>query len=110
MSALVLDPCYRGTPIEKIARGMPCELRWHSGYRVAVEVIQAHPTFRGEAVVAAAEAIAVDGELTPPPSVTPVGRDGSICRRSSRSGTTWADSGDATRRSSSDATIRGPPT
>ena len=65
VSALVLDPCYRGTPIETIARGMPCELRWHSGYRVAVEVIQAHPTFRGEAVVAAAEAIAVDGELTP---------------------------------------------
>ena len=65
VSALVLDPSYRGSPIERLARSLPCELRWHSGYRVAIDVIREHPTFRGADIVAAAEAIAVDGELTP---------------------------------------------
>ena len=89
---------------------MPCELRWHSGYRVAVEVVQAHPTFRGEAVVAAAEAIAVDGELTPS-AIGDARREGRFDLQTVKQiWTTWAVSGDATRRSSSDATIRGPPT
>ena len=65
VSALVLDPSYRGTPIEAAARRLPCALRWHSGYRVGVDVIRTHPTFRGDEIVAAAEAIAVDGVLTP---------------------------------------------
>ncbi len=65
VSSLVLDPSYRGSPIEEIARRLPCELRWHSGYRVAVDVVSEHPGFRGDDVVAAAEAIAVDGVLTP---------------------------------------------
>src|SRR4029077_15002786 len=65
VSALVLDPSYRGSAIENIARDLPCELRWHSGYRVAIDVIRRHRTFRGEEVVAPAEVIAVGGELTP---------------------------------------------
>ena len=65
VSTLVLDPSYRGSPIERLARGLPCELRWHSGYRAGVELIRGHPAFRGGDIVAAAEAIAVDGELTP---------------------------------------------
>jgi GNAT superfamily N-acetyltransferase len=65
VSTLVLDPSYRGSPIELLARRLPCELRWHSGYRVGLDVIREHPTFRGADIVAAAEAIAVDGELTP---------------------------------------------
>ena len=66
ISALVLDPSYRGTPIERRSRSLPCELRWHSGYRVADRRDPASiPTYRGPEIVAAAEAIASDGVLTP---------------------------------------------
>ena len=65
VSTLVLDPSYRGSPIERVARGLACDLRWHSGYRLGIDVVRQHPTFGGDDIVAAAEAIAVNGELTP---------------------------------------------
>ena len=44
VEAVVLDPCYRGTP---------------------VEVLRAHPGYRGPEFVALGESLAVDGVLTP---------------------------------------------
>jgi ribosomal protein S18 acetylase RimI-like enzyme len=62
---LVLDPSYRGTQIEVIARRLPCRLQWHSGYRANVDVLTEHPAYRGPEIVDAAVEIAVDGMLTP---------------------------------------------
>ena len=61
----MLDPSYRGTEIEAMARRLPCRLRWHSGYRVGVEVLEEHPDYRGAEIVDAAIELAVDGVLTP---------------------------------------------
>lgn len=34
--ALVLDACYRGTPVEAAARRLPCRVEWHPGHRLTV--------------------------------------------------------------------------
>lgn len=65
VEALVLDPCYRGTPIEAIARRLPCALEWHPGFRLAVEVLRRHPDYRGQQFVDLGAAIAQDGWLDP---------------------------------------------
>ncbi|MDN4054761.1 DUF3626 domain-containing protein [Massilia sp. YIM B02763] len=63
--ALVLDPCYRGTPIEAAARKLPCALEWHPGFRLAVKTLRRHPDYRGRAYVDLGERIARDGWLDP---------------------------------------------
>jgi GNAT superfamily N-acetyltransferase len=65
LSSLVLDPSYRGTAIETIARRLPLELRWHSGYRVSVDELVEHASYRGPEIVDAAALIADSGVLTP---------------------------------------------
>lgn len=59
--ALVLDPCYRNTPIEDEARKLPCEIQWHHGLRLALDVLQLHGDYRGEEVVEVGRTVAVDG-------------------------------------------------
>lgn len=58
LPALVLDPSYRGSVIEKTARRLPCRVRWHSGYRATVDQLAEHPAYRGREIVDAARAIA----------------------------------------------------
>lgn len=65
LSTLTLDPSYRGTPTEAMARRLPCRLRWHSGFRVATDVVIDNPSYRGPEIVAAAIEMAGDGDLTP---------------------------------------------
>jgi hypothetical protein len=65
VEAVVLDPCYRGTPVEEDARRLGAEVEWHPGYRLPVEVLRAHPGYRGPEFVALGESLAVDGVLTP---------------------------------------------
>ncbi|MEV1007758.1 DUF3626 domain-containing protein [Streptomyces sp. NPDC049881] len=65
VAALVLDPSYRGTPVEADARLLPCPVEWHAGFRLTVEELAAHPGFRGPEYVALGRAIAVDGRLDP---------------------------------------------
>ena len=65
LRSVVLDPSYRGTTTEDVARTLPCIVRWHSGYRVATDVLADHATYRGAEIVAAAMDIAEDGVLTP---------------------------------------------
>ncbi|MGM1059822.1 DUF3626 domain-containing protein [Saccharothrix sp. Mg75] len=63
--ALVLDPSYRGTPVEEAASRLPCAVEWHPGFHLHVDELRRHPDFRGPRSTALGEEIAVDGVLTP---------------------------------------------
>ncbi len=65
VEALVLDPCYRGTEIEAMARTLPCALEWHAGFRLSVDELRRHPDYRGARYVELGCALAPDGWLTP---------------------------------------------
>ncbi|MCX5417509.1 DUF3626 domain-containing protein [Streptomyces sp. NBC_00059] len=61
--ALVLDPCFRGTDVEKAARALPCPLEWHGGFRLGTDELRRHPEYRGPEYVELGSGIAVDGFL-----------------------------------------------
>lgn len=63
VEALVLDPCYRDTPIETQAHELGVRVEWHDGFAVTTEDLRRHPDFRGDHIVAVAETVAVTGRL-----------------------------------------------
>ncbi|MGW2077861.1 DUF3626 domain-containing protein [Streptomyces sp. NPDC001939] len=63
--ALVLDPCYRGTPVEAAALRLGCAVEWHGGFRLGVEELRRHPDYRGQEYVELAARVAVGGVLDP---------------------------------------------
>ncbi|MEP6855262.1 MAG: DUF3626 domain-containing protein [Pedococcus sp.] len=65
VEALVLDPAFRDTEVERAANELPCAIEWHEGFRLRLDTVRAHPDYRGAHVVALAEAVAVDGWLDP---------------------------------------------
>lgn len=65
VEALVLDPAYRGTAVERAARRLPCAVEWHPGFRLPVDELRRHPDYRGRRYVELGEEVAVDGVLTP---------------------------------------------
>ncbi|WP_438297244.1 DUF3626 domain-containing protein [Streptomyces sp. HUAS TT7] len=65
VEALVLDPSYRGTAVEDMARRLPCAIEWHPGFRLAVDHLRRHPDYRGQEYVDLGAEIAVDGWLAP---------------------------------------------
>ncbi|MFF1394490.1 DUF3626 domain-containing protein [Streptomyces sp. NPDC058287] len=65
VEALVLDPCYRGTPVEAAALRLGCAVEWHGGFRLGVEELRRHPDYRGQEYVELAARIAVGGVLDP---------------------------------------------
>ncbi|WP_432940075.1 DUF3626 domain-containing protein [Kribbella sp. CA-253562] len=65
VEALVLDPSFRGTEVERAAERLPCPVEWHGGFALSVEVLREYPGFRGQQVVDLGARIAVDGWLTP---------------------------------------------
>ncbi|MEV7543765.1 DUF3626 domain-containing protein [Streptomyces sp. NPDC089915] len=65
VEALVLDPCYRGTPVEAAAGRLPCPVEWHDGFRLTVEELRRHPAYRGPEFVELGARIAVGGGLDP---------------------------------------------
>ncbi|MFI6561990.1 DUF3626 domain-containing protein [Streptomyces sp. NPDC050534] len=65
MEALVLDACYRGTPVEAAARALPCPVEWHPGYRLSVPELLRHADYRGREYVELGAAIAQDGMVDP---------------------------------------------
>jgi hypothetical protein len=46
--ALVLDPCYHGTPTESAARHLACPIEWHGGFTVTTAELRRHPGYRGQ--------------------------------------------------------------
>ncbi|RRS01572.1 DUF3626 domain-containing protein [Glycomyces terrestris] len=65
VEALVLDPCYRDTPVEAAARKLGCPLEWHRGFRLSVAELERHHDYRGREYVELGKAIAVGGVLDP---------------------------------------------
>ena len=65
VEALVLDPCFRDTDVEELARQLPCALEWHAGFRLHVNEMAQHPDYRGLEYVTLGRSLAVDGWLTP---------------------------------------------
>ncbi|MFI0941762.1 DUF3626 domain-containing protein [Streptomyces sp. NPDC021020] len=65
VEALVLDPCYRGTPVEAAALRLGCPVEWHAGFRLATADLRGRSGYRGQEYVDLAARIAVDGVLDP---------------------------------------------
>lgn len=65
VEALVLDPCYRGTPTEAAARQLPCPVEWHGGFTLTAAELRRHPEYRGPQFVALGLFLARDGRLDP---------------------------------------------
>jgi hypothetical protein len=65
VEALVLDPCYRGTPIETAAERLACPIEWHGGFTLTIDDMRRHPEYRGPEFVRLGETIARDGHLDP---------------------------------------------
>jgi hypothetical protein len=63
--ALVLDPCYRGTPTESAARRLACPVEWHGGFTLTTAELRRHPGYRGQQVVDLGAALARNGQLDP---------------------------------------------
>ncbi len=65
VEALVLDPCYAGTDVESAARALPCAVEWHPGFRLSVDELAHHASYRGRKYVDLGVAIAERGFLDP---------------------------------------------
>ncbi|MFF7790972.1 DUF3626 domain-containing protein [Streptomyces sp. NPDC007991] len=65
VEALVLDACYRGTPVDAAARHLPCRVEWHPGYRITVAGLLRHAGYRGREYAELGARIARDGLVDP---------------------------------------------
>jgi hypothetical protein len=65
VEALVLDPCYRGTPTETAARRLGCPIEWHGGFTLTTAELRRHPEYRGLEFVRLGTSLAQDGRLDP---------------------------------------------
>jgi hypothetical protein len=65
VEALVLDPCYRGTPVETAAGALACPVEWHGGFTLTTAELRRHPGYRGPEFVALGESLARAGRLDP---------------------------------------------
>ncbi|MGI5380156.1 DUF3626 domain-containing protein [Streptomyces sp. CA-251387] len=65
VEAVVLDACYRGTPVETAARLLPCPVEWHPGYRLTVPELRRHADYRGREYADLGARIAEDGRIDP---------------------------------------------
>ena len=63
VEALVLDPCFRGSPIEHQARSTGAVVEWHEGRRLLVQTLADHRQFRGPSIVAVGRRVAREGVL-----------------------------------------------
>lgn len=65
VEALVLDPCYRGTPVEAAAGLLGCPIEWHGGFSINTDVLRRHAGYRGAEFAALGQMLARDGSLDP---------------------------------------------
>ncbi|MFD5542354.1 DUF3626 domain-containing protein [Streptomyces sp. NPDC127079] len=65
VEALVLDACYRGTPVERAARSLPFPVEWHPGYRLSVPELHRHAPYRGAQYAELGARIAEKGVVDP---------------------------------------------
>jgi hypothetical protein len=65
VEALVLDPCYAGTPVEAAAGRLGCPLEWHGGFRVAVDDLRRNASYLAPEFAELGASLARDGHLNP---------------------------------------------
>ena len=65
VEALVLDPCYRGTPVESAARHLAVPVQWHGGFTLTTTELRRHPGYRGQEFVDLGVSLARNGQLDP---------------------------------------------
>lgn len=53
VEAVVLDPSYRDTAIEKAALRLECDVEWHDGFDLRLEGLLAHKAFRPQSAIEA---------------------------------------------------------
>jgi hypothetical protein len=63
VEALVLDPCFRDTDVERAAHLLACPIEWHAGYRLSVDELRRHPDYRGPKYVELGVSLARHGYL-----------------------------------------------
>lgn len=64
VEAIVLDPCYAGTEVERVARRAHPVLEWTEGRVLTVAEFDRHPEFRGPDVITIGRDLAEEGMLT----------------------------------------------
>jgi hypothetical protein len=64
VEALVLDPCYRGTPVEADAVRLGCPVEWHGGFRVTQADLRRNAGYRAREFAELGVSLARDGCLT----------------------------------------------
>jgi hypothetical protein len=65
VEALVLDPCYRATPVEDAASRLGCPVEWHGGFAITTAELLQNPDYRGPEFARLGTSLAGDGPLTP---------------------------------------------
>jgi hypothetical protein len=65
VEALVLDPCYRGTPTETAASALACPIEWHGGFTLTAADLRRNPDYRGQEFVDLGLSLARDDRLDP---------------------------------------------
>jgi hypothetical protein len=65
VEAVVLDPSYRGTPVEGAALALSCAIEWHNGFRLSLDRLDDCEQYRGAATAQAIASIGKDGFVTP---------------------------------------------
>jgi hypothetical protein len=64
VEALVLDPCYRSTPVEDRASRLGCPVEWHEGFAVTADAFARNPEYRGPEFARLGASLAGGGTLT----------------------------------------------
>lgn len=65
VEALVLDPIYKGTEVEKCAEKLQCDIHWHKGFKLSIAEFERHADYRGAEYVELAKLIEVEGYVNP---------------------------------------------
>lgn len=63
VEALVLDPAYRGTEVERLAPLLGVPVEWHEGRVLTLDELERRPAYRGPEPLAVACVVARDGVL-----------------------------------------------
>lgn len=58
VDALVLDPCYRGIPVEVAAAALPLAVEWHHGFRLSADGFDRYQDYRGRHIPEVARQVA----------------------------------------------------
>ena len=65
VEALVLDPCYAGTPVEAAAGRLGCPVEWHGGFRVTTGDLRRNAGYRAAEFAELGASLARGGVLDP---------------------------------------------